>query len=102
MKTTILDVTLRDGSYELDFQITEQDEIEVGLALERAGIEYIEIGHGQGLNASSPKNGIARCTDEEYLVAAEENYHHSKYGFFCISSHKSRQFRLLKRQRISD
>ena len=46
MNATILDVTLRDGSYELDFQISEQDQIEVGQALERAGIEYIEIGHG--------------------------------------------------------
>ena len=84
MKTTILDVTLRDGSYELDFQVSEQDEILVGAALEKAGIEYIEIGHGQGLNASSPKNGVARCTDLEYLVAAEENFHKAKYGFFCI------------------
>lgn len=84
MKTTILDVTLRDGSYELDFQVSTQDEILVGTALEKAGIEYIEIGHGQGLNASSPKNGVARCTDLEYLVAAEENFHKTKYGFFCI------------------
>lgn len=84
MKTTILDVTLRDGSYELDFQVSEQDEILVGAALEKAGIEYIEIGHGQGLNASSPQHGIARCTDLEYLVAAEGNFHRAKYGFFCI------------------
>lgn len=84
MNTKILDVTLRDGSYELDFQVSEKDEIEVGLALERAGIEYIEIGHGQGLNASSPKNGIAKCSDLEYLIAAKENYQKAKYGFFCI------------------
>lgn len=84
MNATILDVTLRDGSYELDFQISEQDQIEVGQALERAGIEYIEIGHGQGLNASSPQHGVAKCTDEQYLIAAEEHLHHSKYGFFCI------------------
>ena len=84
MKTTILDVTLRDGSYELDFQISDQDEILVGAALERAGIEYIEIGHGQGLNASSPQHGVAKCSDLEYLVAAEENYRKAKYGFFCI------------------
>jgi len=84
MKAKILDVTLRDGSYELDFQVSLQDEILVGQALERAGIELIEIGHGQGLNASNPKNGVAKCTDLEYLVAAEENYRKAKYGFFCI------------------
>lgn len=84
MKAKILDVTLRDGSYELDFQVSSQDEIEVGLALERAGIEYVEIGHGQGLNASSPQHGVAKCTDLEYLVAAEEHFTRAKYGFFCI------------------
>lgn len=84
MNTKILDVTLRDGSYELDFQVSEQDEIQVGKALLRAGIEYIELGHGQGLNASSPKHGVAKCTDLEYLLAAEEHLSEAKYGFFCI------------------
>lgn len=84
MNPKILDVTLRDGSYEVDFQFSQRDEIEVGLALERAGIDLIEIGHGQGLNASSPKNGVAKCNDQEYLIAAEENYQKAKYGFFCI------------------
>ena len=84
MNTRILDVTLRDGSYELDFQFSAQDEIKVGLALERAGIEYIELGHGQGLSASSPQHGVAKCTDREYLEVAQESLHHLKYGFFCI------------------
>ena len=38
----------------------------------RMGIGLIEIGHGMGLNASSPKNGIAAQTDEEYMRAAGE------------------------------
>lgn len=84
MNTKILDVTLRDGSYELDFQISGEDEIQVGTALMRAGIEYVELGHGQGLNASSPLHGVAKCTDLEYLEIAEENLSGVKYGFFCI------------------
>ena len=84
MKSEILDVTLRDGSYEVDFKFTSEDVKQVGVAVENSGIKYIEIGHGQGLNASSPQHGIASCTDEEYLSAAQENLTNIKYGMFCI------------------
>lgn len=84
IQSKILDVTLRDGSYELDFQFSEEDVVQVGTALERAGIDYIELGHGQGLNASSPENGIAKCSDLEYLEAARNSIKKAKYGFFCI------------------
>lgn len=80
----LMDVTLRDGSYEVDFNFTNNDVRNIGLAVEAAGIKYIEIGHGQGLNASSLKYGIAANSDEEYLIAASENLKHIKYGMFCI------------------
>lgn len=84
MKTKIVDVTLRDGSYEVGFNFTKEDVKQVGQAVRDAGIEYFEIGHGQGLNASSEKNGIAVCTDEEYLEAAQNSLYGLKYGTFCI------------------
>lgn len=84
MNTTIMDVTLRDGSYEVNFDFTQDDVRRVGTAAEKAGIKYIELGHGQGLNASSPQYGIATCSDEEYLLAASESLRGIKYGFFCI------------------
>lgn len=84
MQYNILDVTLRDGSYEVDFKFSCQDLIEVGKTLQSSGIRCFEIGHGQGLNASNPKNGIALCTDEEYLSAAAQNLSAIKYGTFCI------------------
>lgn len=84
MNATLMDVTLRDGSYEVNFNFTKEDVREIGLAIKKSGINYFEIGHGQGLNASSDKNGIAACTDEEYLEAAAENLSGLKYGTFCI------------------
>ena len=51
---------------------------------EKIGIEYIEIGHGQGLNASSPEHGIALQSDEEYMKAARKVAGKAKLGFFCI------------------
>ena len=84
MNTTIMDVTLRDGSYEVGFNFTQHDVVAVGQKIKDSGIGYFEIGHGQGLNASSPQHGVAICTDEEYLAAACENLEGLKYGTFCI------------------
>ena len=80
----IMDVTLRDGSYAIDFQYSEYDTRMVGVALENAGVKYVEIGHGMGLNASSVKNGLAACSDAEYLAEAQKSYKRCKYGTFCI------------------
>lgn len=80
----ILDVTLRDGSYAIDFQFSCAQQRLITQGLEELGIKYVEIGHGQGLNASSPENGIALHTDEEYLCTAQRSLKKTKYGMFCI------------------
>ena len=86
MKTDmkLMDVTLRDGSYSINFQFSESDTSTLCKGLEEAGIEYIEIGHGMGLNASSAQNGEALCSDEEYLYAAQQTCSGAKFGMFCI------------------
>lgn len=81
---TILDTTIRDGSYAVDFKFTCGDVRDISEKLEKLGIEYIEIGHGQGLNASSPEHGIALHSDIEYMEAAREVVKNGKFGFFCI------------------
>lgn len=80
----ILDTTIRDGSYAVDFKFTCKDVKNICSRLEKLNIEYIEIGHGQGLNASSNEHGFALHTDEEYLKAAKSVLSKSKIGFFCI------------------
>ena len=80
----ILDTTLRDGSYAVDFKFSMEDTADLVARSARIGAEYIEIGHGQGLNASSLEHGVALCTDEEYMDAGREAAGHSKLGFFCI------------------
>lgn len=79
-----MDVTLRDGSYEVNFRFSEEDTRRTVEAVGDARIPYVEIGHGLGLNASGAKHGIAACSDEEYLEAAREVNGFSKYGMFCI------------------
>ena len=80
----VLDTTLRDGSYALNFQFTAKDTTLICQALESAGVELIEVGHGVGLNASARGLGKAIETDEAYLKAAAEGVTSAKFGVFCI------------------
>lgn len=83
-KINILETTLRDGSYAINFSFTSLDTAIISKQLEDAGFEYIEIGHGVGLNASNRGYGRAVQTDEEYMIAAESVLERAKYGMFCI------------------
>tara|TARA_Y100000022_G_scaffold200732_1_gene218058 strand:+ start:7218 stop:7895 length:678 start_codon:yes stop_codon:yes gene_type:complete len=48
----LMDCTLRDGSYEIDFQFNYEDTYKISKALSECNIKYIEVGHGIGLGAS--------------------------------------------------
>src|SRR5580698_2238274 len=80
----ILEVTLRDGSYLIDFQFTAEDTATIAAALEGIGFRWIEVGHGLGLNASQSGKGLAAATDEEYMGAAAQALKHAKWGMFFI------------------
>jgi 4-hydroxy 2-oxovalerate aldolase len=66
----ILDCTLRDGSYVVDFGFTRSDTFEFVRDISECGFPYVEVGHGVGLGASTKGMGAAAATDEEYMVAA--------------------------------
>ena len=80
----ILEVTLRDGSYLIDFQFTAEDTATIASALEGIGFRWIEVGHGLGLNASQAGKGVAAASDEEYMEAAAQALKHAKWGMFFI------------------
>ena len=80
----IMDTTIRDGSYAVDFKFTCKDVSNIVSKLVNLGIEYIEIGHGMGLNASSPEHGVSLYSDVEYIEAAKKVAENSKLGMFCI------------------
>lgn len=81
---TLFDTTIRDGSYALDFKWTYEDVSKILTKVEKLGFEYIEIGHGLGLNASSAEHGYSLLSDIEYMKIAGNTLKKSKYGFFCI------------------
>lgn len=80
----VLETTLRDGSYAVDFRFTSADTARFCSGLEAAGFRYIEIGHGSGLRASERGLGSAAATDEAYLRAAHDALRESSFGMFCI------------------
>lgn len=83
-KPVLLDCTLRDGSYAVDFQFTADDTRSICAGLESVGVEWIEVGHGVGLGASTRGFGDAAETDEAYMKAAASALGKARWGMFCI------------------
>lgn len=84
VKTKILDTTIRDGSYAVNFKYTRTDVRNIVERLVKLGIDYIEICHGMGLNASSPGRGESLYPDDVYIDVAKSCCGDKKLGVFCI------------------
>ncbi|MEO3830174.1 4-hydroxy-2-oxovalerate aldolase [Actinomadura sp. B10D3] len=67
---TYLDTTLRDGSHALDHELSTELVHTVTGDLARAGVRYVEVGHGAGLGGSSLLMGKSSASDIELLDAA--------------------------------
>jgi len=80
----ILDTTLRDGSYVIDFQFTAEDTALITSLLQSAGIELIEVAHGLGLGAARSGHGQQASSDAEYMRAAVDAAGDAKVGVFFI------------------
>ena len=72
-KIHIHDVSLRDGSHAISHQLTNEQIVAYCVAANTAGIASMEVGHGNGLGASSIQVGLSRISDEEMLRTAREN-----------------------------
>lgn len=79
----VVETTLRDGNYVVDFQFTAEDTAWLCRELEDAGVRLIEIGHGLGLGASGVHDPAA-ASDEAYLTAARSVLTKARFGMFCI------------------
>ncbi len=81
---TICDPTLRDGNHAIKHQLTKEQIALYCKAADKARIPVIEVGHGNGLGASSIQVGICRETDKTLLETARENLNHSKLSIHVI------------------
>jgi 4-hydroxy 2-oxovalerate aldolase len=66
----LTDSTLRDGSHALAHQFTEEQVRAVVHALDRAGVEVVEVAHGDGLGGSSFNYGFSRVDEFDLIAAA--------------------------------
>ncbi|QMU79088.1 4-hydroxy-2-oxovalerate aldolase [Streptacidiphilus sp. PB12-B1b] len=80
----ILDCTLRDGSYAVDFKFTEGTIKSVLTGLEEAGVRFVELGHGLGLNAAERTPHPTRVSDAQCFRIASEALAKASWGMFCI------------------
>lgn len=81
----IIENTVRDGSYTVNFQLSIEQSNSIVKGLDCLGFEYIEIGHGLGLGSGRSDHSIlAKETDETYIKGARSTAKNSKIGTFFI------------------
>lgn len=80
----IVDTTLRDGAHSISHQYTVEQVRAIAGGLDEAGVDVIEISHGDGLGGSSIQYGFDRTADEEKLKAASDVVSRAKIAVLLL------------------
>ena len=83
-KILISDPSLRDGNHAVKHQLTAEQIAAYASAADAAGVPIVEVGHGNGLGASSLQVGMSLTNDNMMLKTARKSLKHSKLGIFVI------------------
>lgn len=80
----IYDPTLRDGQHAVRHRLDAGALRGYAEAADAAGIPVVEVGHGNGLGASSLQVGRAAVSDDLMLSTVREALRHSRMGVFML------------------
>jgi 4-hydroxy 2-oxovalerate aldolase len=83
-KIHIVDTTLRDGSHAVSHSFTAEQARAVAGGLDKAGIDLIEISHGDGIAGSSINYGFSKVQELELLAAAASVVKNAKLGVLLL------------------
>lgn len=83
-KIILTDVTMRDGMHAMAHQFSTDDMAIIAQALDEAGMDIIEVTHGDGLGGHSLQYGLAKHTDAEYLEAVSSKIKNAKLSVLLI------------------
>ncbi|MDF3311848.1 4-hydroxy-2-oxovalerate aldolase [Rhodococcus sp. T2V] len=80
----IVDTTLRDGSHAVAHQFTETQVRETVRALDAAGVEVVEVTHGDGLGGSTFNYGFSHTDEMALISAAREEATQAKIAVLLV------------------
>jgi 4-hydroxy 2-oxovalerate aldolase len=83
-KVRITDSTLRDGSHAMAHRFTAEQVRGVVHALDGAGVEVIEVSHGDGLGGSSFNYGFSAADDVTLIAAAVDEAKAAKIAVLLL------------------
>lgn len=79
-----IDATLRDGNHAMKQQMSAEIVRAYCQKIDKAGLDAVIVGHGNGLGASSLQVGLALESDENLLTVAKEELKNTKLGTYLI------------------
>ena len=81
---TLSDATLRDGNHAIKHKLSISQIKAYAQGAEQAGLDIIEVGHGNGLGGSSCQLGECNVSDVDMLATAVSNCNRTKVGIHFI------------------